>query len=250
MRQALSDLRVVELGSGVAAGWCGKVFADLGADVVKVEPPDGDALRADAGMFAHLHTNKRSVVVEVAPAASASLAELLDGVDLVIEAPGLRSLADWGIDRDELLAEQPALTVVAITGFGLTGPYAGLRVERPRRRRRSAARSSWTSAARSSCRCRSARRRWVTPPRSARSPRSCGLAPRASAPSSTAPPSKRSRPRPARVSRHLGWEYADHAVDGRDGAHQQRHAAAARGLPLRRRLRGDDDDDAAARPRC
>lgn len=124
MRQALSDLRVVEIGTGVAAGWCGKVFADLGADVVKVEPPDGDPLRADAGMFAQLHTNKRSAVVEVAPAASASLSELLDGVDLVIEAPGLRSLADWGTDRDDLLADRCALTVVAITGFGATGPYA------------------------------------------------------------------------------------------------------------------------------
>ena len=87
VRQALSDLRVVEIGTGVAAGWCGKAFADLGADVVKVEPPEGDALRADAGMFAHLHTNKRSAVVEVSPAA-VSLSELLDGVDLVIEAPG------------------------------------------------------------------------------------------------------------------------------------------------------------------
>jgi crotonobetainyl-CoA:carnitine CoA-transferase CaiB-like acyl-CoA transferase len=124
VRQALSDLRVVEIGTGVAAGWCGKVFADLGADVVKVEPPDGDPLRADAGMFAHLHTNKRSAVIEVAPAAMASLSELLDGVDLVIEAPGFRSLADWGIDRDDLLRGRGALTVVTITGFGATGPYA------------------------------------------------------------------------------------------------------------------------------
>jgi crotonobetainyl-CoA:carnitine CoA-transferase CaiB-like acyl-CoA transferase len=126
VRQALSDLRVVEIGTGVAAGWCGKAFADLGADVVKVEPPDGDALRADAGMFAHLHTNKRSAVLDVASSNSeASLFELLDGVDLVIEAPGFRSLADWGIDRDELLTDRPALTVLAITGFGATGPYAG-----------------------------------------------------------------------------------------------------------------------------
>jgi crotonobetainyl-CoA:carnitine CoA-transferase CaiB-like acyl-CoA transferase len=108
VRQALSDLRVVEIGTGVAAGWCGKAFADLGADVVKVEPPDGDPLRADAGMFAHLHTNKRSAVVEVAPAAAASLVALLDGVDLVIEAPGFGSLADWGVDRADLLAERGA----------------------------------------------------------------------------------------------------------------------------------------------
>lgn len=124
MRQALSDLRVVELGAGFAAGWCGKAFADLGADVTKVEPLDGDALRADAGVFAHLNTNKRSIVIDVAPAHVASLMELLDGVDLVIETPGFRSLADWNIRRDELIAMSRALTVVAITGFGTTGPYA------------------------------------------------------------------------------------------------------------------------------
>ena len=125
MRQALSDVRVVEIGSGVAAGWCGKAFADLGADVVKVEPPGGDRLRSDIGMFAHLNTNKRSVVVEVSAAAAASMWELFAGVDLIIDAPGLGALRDWGIDRDELFARQPATSVVAITGFGATGPYSG-----------------------------------------------------------------------------------------------------------------------------
>jgi crotonobetainyl-CoA:carnitine CoA-transferase CaiB-like acyl-CoA transferase len=123
MRQLLSDLRVVEIGSGVAASWCGKAFADLGADVVKVEPPQGDRLRSDAGLFAHLNINKRSVVLEVAPAARPDLERWLQGVDLVIEAPGLGALRDWGVDRDELLAGQPATSVVAITGFGSTGPY-------------------------------------------------------------------------------------------------------------------------------
>ncbi len=124
MRQLLSDLRVVEIGSGVAASWCGKAFADLGADVVKVERPEGDRLRADPGMFAHLNTNKRSVVLEVSPAAAATLWELLDGADLVVEAPGLGALRDWAIDRDVLMNRQPATSVVAITGFGATGPYA------------------------------------------------------------------------------------------------------------------------------
>ena len=121
MRQALSDVRAVELGTGVAAGWCGKAFADLGADVVKVEPRAGDRLRADAGMFAHLNTNKRSAVVEDAT----GLWALLEGVDLVIEAPGLGALGDWGVDRDEVFRRNPRSSVVAITGFGATGPYAG-----------------------------------------------------------------------------------------------------------------------------
>ena len=63
MRQALSDIAVVEVGTGVAASWCGKVFADLGAEVVKVEPPEGDPMRADWGAFANLNTNKSSLVL-------------------------------------------------------------------------------------------------------------------------------------------------------------------------------------------
>ncbi len=124
MRQALSDLRVVELGTGVAASWCGKAFADLGADVVKVEPPGGDRLRSDAGVFAHLGTNKRSIVLESGSSTADSLWELLAGVDLVIEAPGLGALRDWGINAADVLSRQPATSVVCITGFGATGPYA------------------------------------------------------------------------------------------------------------------------------
>lgn len=124
MRQALSDIRVVEIGSGFAAGWCGKVFADLGADVVKVEPSAGDELRADPGLFAHLNTNKRSVLLDASPAAGSALRELLSGADLVVETPGRRSLQDWGIDRDQIVSADPATSVVAITGFGAKGPYA------------------------------------------------------------------------------------------------------------------------------
>src|ERR1700687_1077345 len=97
MHQALSDIGVVELGGGVAASWCGKVFADLGADVVKVEPPEGDALRAEPAMFAHLNTNKRSAVLERSPATAGALWSLIERADLVVEAPGLGALGDWGI---------------------------------------------------------------------------------------------------------------------------------------------------------
>jgi crotonobetainyl-CoA:carnitine CoA-transferase CaiB-like acyl-CoA transferase len=123
VRQALSDVTVVEIGTGVAAGWCGKAFADLGAQVVKVEPPGGDPLRGDAGMFAHLNTNKASAIVDVDPAAAASLWEVLDGADLVIDTPGMRCLRDWAITPEEVLARPPT-SVLAITGFGATGPYS------------------------------------------------------------------------------------------------------------------------------
>ena len=246
MRQALSDLRVVEIGTGVAAGWCGKVFADLGADVVKVEPPDGDPLRADAGMFAHLHTNKRSAVIEVAPAAVASLSELLDGVDLVIEAPGFRSLADWGIDRDDLLADRRALTVVAITGFGATGPYAGY------------AWSDLVAQAFSGA---------VVLDR--RGPLKLPMSLGETAVGHTAALGALAAVLRARatgvgalvdcsaVEALASAPFTDLALsrlgvpgppgDVADDAHEQRHVAAARRLPLRRRLRGDDDDDPAAR---
>ncbi|MGY1773962.1 CoA transferase [Blastococcus sp. SYSU D00813] len=125
MRQALSDMTVVQLGSGVAADWCGKVFADLGADVTKVEPPSGDPLRAQRGAFANLNTNKRSVVLEASAAAGAELLALVEAADLVVETPGSGALADRGVDRAELMGSRPGLSVVAITGFGATGPYAG-----------------------------------------------------------------------------------------------------------------------------
>ena len=80
MRQLLSGINVVELAEGIAGSYCGKLFADLGADVLKVEAPDGDELRhresaardADGlfrgGAFVHLNTNKRSTVVDAGDA--------------------------------------------------------------------------------------------------------------------------------------------------------------------------------------
>ncbi|WP_029429820.1 CoA transferase [Blastococcus sp. URHD0036] len=125
MRQALSDISVVQLGTGVAAEWCGKVFADLGADVLKVEPPSGDPLRAEPGAFATLVTNKRSMVLERSSDVREELLALVDAADLVVETPGSGALADWGVDRAELMDRRPGLSVVALTGFGATGPYAG-----------------------------------------------------------------------------------------------------------------------------
>ena len=63
MRQLLSDVAVVELSTEPAGSYCGKVFADLGADVVKVEPPEGDPQRRHPERFVHLNTNKRAVAV-------------------------------------------------------------------------------------------------------------------------------------------------------------------------------------------
>jgi crotonobetainyl-CoA:carnitine CoA-transferase CaiB-like acyl-CoA transferase len=117
------DLRVLELSSGIAAGYCGKLFADAGADVVKVEPPDGDPLRRrrvlpDAGagaLFGYLAAGKRSVT---GAANDPEVAALIAAADLVIT-----DLTD-GVTLPGLSAAAPArAVVVAITPFGTTGPY-------------------------------------------------------------------------------------------------------------------------------
>ncbi len=126
MRQLLSDVTVLELAGGVTAGYCGKVFADLGADVVKAEPPGGDPLRTRPGAFAHIGLNKRSTVVDTgAEDGRATLRRLTRWADLVVTAEGEGTLEDWGLDWDELRRSEPGIVVVHISGFGLRGPYAG-----------------------------------------------------------------------------------------------------------------------------
>ncbi len=127
MRQLLSDVVVVDLSREPAGTYCGKVFADLGADVVKVEPPEGDPLRANPAAFVHLNTNKRSVVVDGSPAGAELLAKLLDGADVVIETKDSGDFAAFGTSVDEVRASCPGLVVTTISGFGATGPYASYR---------------------------------------------------------------------------------------------------------------------------
>ena len=140
MRHVLSDLAVLELAQGFVGGACGKLFADLGADVLKVEPPGGDPLRHEptgptapdgtrrSGALLHLLTNRRGIVLDPDdPAHTARLWRLLERADLVIESPGAGGLADHGISWDELHERLPGTSVVSVSGFGTTGPYAGFR---------------------------------------------------------------------------------------------------------------------------
>ncbi len=103
MRQLLSDLSVVELAEGVAGDYCGKVFADLGADVIKVERPAGDPLLQQPGAFAHLNLNKRGVVCD--PFGSDGrgwLWRMPKRSDLVVETAGYGCLAEWGTGWEEV----------------------------------------------------------------------------------------------------------------------------------------------------
>ena len=138
-RHGLDGVRVLELGQMVAVPYATKLMADLGADVVKVEPPEGDASRhrgpfrggpdpEASGLFVYLNTNKRSVVADLAtPEGAADVLELAAGADIVITDHTLGGTGGPG--PEELAAVRPGLVVCSITPFGLTGPYARYRAE-------------------------------------------------------------------------------------------------------------------------
>src|SRR3954447_372856 len=127
MRQLLSDLVVVELSTEPAGSYCGKVFADLGADVVKAEPPSGDPQRRHRERFVHLNTNKRAVAIAEDDRGRDALMDLLASADIVIESQGDGDLERWGLSRDDVRSQRPSLVVATISGFGTTGPYRSYR---------------------------------------------------------------------------------------------------------------------------
>jgi crotonobetainyl-CoA:carnitine CoA-transferase CaiB-like acyl-CoA transferase len=130
MFAGLSHLRVVDLSSGIAGPYCTKLLADAGADVVKVEPAEGDPTRRctatgadlggeDSALFRFLNTSKRSVVGRWG---DAHVDELAAGADILVE-DGVA-----GFDVDAARRAHPHLVVVSITPYGRRGPYG---VDRP-----------------------------------------------------------------------------------------------------------------------
>ncbi len=132
---ALSHFRIVELSEGVSGEYCGKLLADFGAEVVKIERPGGSPTRAlgpfkddvagpeRSGLFAYLNTNKRSVVLDLETAeGQAMLFQLLARADAVIDdhAPGW--LKDHGLDLEAVEQRHPGLVVCAITPYGQAAP--------------------------------------------------------------------------------------------------------------------------------
>ena len=137
---ALSDLRVIELAQGIAGPYCGKLFADLGAEVIKIEPPEGDRARRlgpfpndephpeKGGLFLHLNTGKKSVTLDVSVASGqVVLKKLLERADVLIESDGPASTAAWGLSHAALKDAFPQLVYVSVTPFGCTGPYKDYR---------------------------------------------------------------------------------------------------------------------------
>lgn len=135
---ALQGLRVLDL-SGPMANYAGKLFADLGADVILVEPPGGTGLRREPPFiddvpgterslnFAYQNTSKRGVCIDLAtPGGQGLLRDLAADADLVIETAPPGWMDAHGMGYAALSALNPRLVLASITPFGQTGPYAGM----------------------------------------------------------------------------------------------------------------------------
>ncbi len=128
----LAGMRVLDLSRLVAGNMLSLQLADFGADVIKVEPPAGDPLRdwRDGGEDLHWKTyarNKRSIVLNFRHAAAKeALARLVATADVLIENFRPGTLEEMGLGPDVLLAANPGLVIVRVSGFGQTGPYAPL----------------------------------------------------------------------------------------------------------------------------
>ena len=133
----LNGLRVIELARILAGPWAGQTLADLGAEVVKIEAPEGDDTRKwgppfidrgddkAAGYFHACNRGKKSVIVDFrTPEGKADLIGLISEADVVIENFKVGGLAKYGLDYASLKGTNPRLIYCSITGFGQTGPYA------------------------------------------------------------------------------------------------------------------------------
>jgi benzylsuccinate CoA-transferase BbsE subunit len=138
---ALSGIRVLDL-SGLAGQYCGKQFADLGADVILIEPVDGSPVRREGPFlddrahaefslqFAYFNAGKRGVAIDLdQPEGQDIVRQLAKDADLIIESekPGL--MERRGFSFESLVASNPKLVMTSITPFGQTGPYASYEAE-------------------------------------------------------------------------------------------------------------------------
>ncbi len=131
MSGPLVGYRVLELGSTVAGPFCGRLLADFGAEVIKVEPPEGDPVRTmgrhvdgKSLYAASILRNKQLVSLDLrVPAAREVVARLAQKCDVVVENFRPGTLEKWGIGYERLRESNPGLVMVRISGFGQSGPY-------------------------------------------------------------------------------------------------------------------------------
>ena len=131
-------VRVLDLSSGIAGGYCTKLLADLGCDVIKIESPAGDPLRRwsasgsvgtdgdpDGALFRYLHTSKRSIMADArADGGRATILDLVRGAAIVVEnwLPGTAEA--WGYGIDDLRSVKPSIGLVSMSAFGRGGPMS------------------------------------------------------------------------------------------------------------------------------
>ncbi len=133
----LTGYLVVDLSTGIAGGYCTRLLADAGADVLKAEDPGGDPLRGwsasgaaipsdqDGALFSFLACSKGSIVADADSAADlAGIAELLAAADAVVWSPGSRLATHPSLSPAALRRAHPHLTLTAISPFGLHGPWS------------------------------------------------------------------------------------------------------------------------------
>lgn len=133
----LKGIKVIELARVLAGPWAGQTLADLGAEVIKIESPQGDETRhwgppfvehAGSKTAAYFHScnrGKRSICLDFKNAADlAVLKKLISQADVVIENFKVGGLKKYGLDYETLAAQNPRLIYCSITGFGQDGPYA------------------------------------------------------------------------------------------------------------------------------
>jgi crotonobetainyl-CoA:carnitine CoA-transferase CaiB-like acyl-CoA transferase len=119
----LRGLKVVEIGQYVAAPLAATIFADLGAEVVKVERPGGDPLRADPARFAAWNRGKRSVELDLrSPEGRRAALDLIDGADLLVENLRPGALDRLALAPEMLQKERSRLVTCSISAWGSTGP--------------------------------------------------------------------------------------------------------------------------------
>ncbi len=137
MAAPLAGLKVIEMARILAGPWAGQTLSDLGAEVIKVESPEGDDTRqwgppfvtrdedVSASYFHSTNRGKASVTVDFRTAeGQAQVKELLADADIVIENFKTGGLGKYGLDYASLAPQFPRLIYCSITGFGQTGPYA------------------------------------------------------------------------------------------------------------------------------
>lgn len=135
----LKGVRVIELARILAGPWAGQLLADLGADVVKVESPEGDDTRKwgppfvtgkngenlSAAYYHACNRGKRSIVLDFStPQGAETVRKLAASADVLIENFKLGGLKKYGLDYESLRTINPKLVYCSITGFGQDGPYA------------------------------------------------------------------------------------------------------------------------------